>query len=590
MRIWPVILDWKPGYMHSRALLAAPLGFKTVLEHLAAALAAITENPPIVITSDASGNDYETWLREACPGAEVVRRPAMFVSALAKSELSDALLYVDPRWTTMNASQLARLVREHMAEPRVSHHLVAFERAITGTKERVCFDESGGVRGIQRHYEPTTWPFIAGVAATLVPCSCGLAADGVMPRSILELRHLLFDRGVPARDVPLTGNILDLGDERGFLAANEQLVLQAVAENGAPGRTQSPILVGRDHVIHPTARVMGPVVVHGGACIEADATIIGPTVVAKGGRVGAGAVVAHAVIGPACSIGATTVVCDRAWFRSGDHAFGDTEYPPVSYSDRLARVAMDLQPSGDVAPEILSVRRAMYRPVKRAMDILGALVGLALLCPVFVIVAAAIWLESRGPVFYGDNREGRDGRRFQCWKFRTMYTGAHLAQRTLKGLDHTDGPHFKIDRDPRVTRTGRFVRALNLDEIPQLVNVLTGDMSLVGPRPSPFRENQVCVPWRTARLSVRPGITGFWQLCRHNRAAGDFHQWIEYDLLYVQHLTLMLDLKILAGTLLTLGGKISHIPASWLVTPPAVAPEVPFMTRPTEQHETEQVA
>ena len=90
-------------------------------------------------------------------------------------------------------------------------------------------------------------------------------------------------------------------------------------------------------------------------------------------------------------------------------------------------------------------------------------------------------------------------------------------------------------------------------------------MSLVGPRPSPFRENQVCVPWRSARLSVRPGITGFWQVCRHNRAAGDFHQWIEYDLLYVQHLSLGLDLKILAATFMTLGGKVAHVPASWLV-------------------------
>jgi lipopolysaccharide/colanic/teichoic acid biosynthesis glycosyltransferase len=90
-------------------------------------------------------------------------------------------------------------------------------------------------------------------------------------------------------------------------------------------------------------------------------------------------------------------------------------------------------------------------------------------------------------------------------------------------------------------------------------------MSLVGPRPSPFRENQVCVPWREARLSVRPGITGFWQVCRHDRASGDFHQWIEYDLLYVQNLSLALDLKILAATVLTLGGKAQHVPASWLV-------------------------
>jgi lipopolysaccharide/colanic/teichoic acid biosynthesis glycosyltransferase len=146
-----------------------------------------------------------------------------------------------------------------------------------------------------------------------------------------------------------------------------------------------------------------------------------------------------------------------------------------------------------------------------------------------------------------------------------MCTGAHLAQRDLTVLDHTDGPHFKVDRDPRVTRVGRFLRATNLDEIPQLLNVLLGQMSLVGPRPSPFRENQICVPWREARLSVRPGVTGLWQVCRHDRSAGDFHQWIEYDLLYVQHLSCWLDLKILAATIFTLGGKAAHVPAPWLV-------------------------
>jgi lipopolysaccharide/colanic/teichoic acid biosynthesis glycosyltransferase len=211
--------------------------------------------------------------------------------------------------------------------------------------------------------------------------------------------------------------------------------------------------------------------------------------------------------------------------------------------------------------------------------VIVALIGLTLTSPLMLIIMAAIRLESRGPIFYGDKREGMRGRGFSCWKFRTMFTGAHLAQMQLKALDQTDGPHFKMDRDPRVTRVGRLLRALNVDEIPQLFNVLTGEMSLVGPRPSPFRENQVCVPWRSARLSVRPGITGFWQVCRHNRSAGDFHQWIEYDLLYIQHLSFVLDLKILAATFLTLGGKVAHIPAAWLVGKSAAA-EDPIIVEP----------
>jgi lipopolysaccharide/colanic/teichoic acid biosynthesis glycosyltransferase len=129
-----------------------------------------------------------------------------------------------------------------------------------------------------------------------------------------------------------------------------------------------------------------------------------------------------------------------------------------------------------------------------------------------------------------------------------------------------DGPQFKVDRDPRRTRVGRLLHATNLDEIPQLWNVLVGQMSLVGPRPSPFRENQVCVPWREGRLSVRPGITGLWQVCRHDRHKGDFHQWIYYDLLYVRNMSPWLDMKIIAVTFLSLA-RGGAIPLSWLLPP-----------------------
>jgi lipopolysaccharide/colanic/teichoic acid biosynthesis glycosyltransferase len=222
--------------------------------------------------------------------------------------------------------------------------------------------------------------------------------------------------------------------------------------------------------------------------------------------------------------------------------------------------ALDLHPE---AP-----RPRLYPAVKRAIDVAAAAAGLVLMAPLVLLIAVLIKLESKGSVHFGHPREGRGGRPFRCWKFRTMVHGADVLQHRLAQLNQLDGPQFKVGQDPRRTRVGRLLAPTNLDELPQLWNVLSGEMSLVGPRPSPFRENQVCVPWREARLSVRPGITGLWQICRHDRDKGDFHQWIYYDLLYVRNLSLWLDIKILALTFVSLA-RGGYVPLTWLLPPEA---------------------
>jgi lipopolysaccharide/colanic/teichoic acid biosynthesis glycosyltransferase len=204
--------------------------------------------------------------------------------------------------------------------------------------------------------------------------------------------------------------------------------------------------------------------------------------------------------------------------------------------------------------------------LQRAAEMALSLVALLILFPLLVLIALLVKLDSRGPIFFNHPREGRFGGTFRCWKFRTMQADADVAQLELAEANQVDGPQFKIHHDPRVTRLGHWLRRLNLDEIPQLFNVLRGEMSLVGPRPSPFRENQLCIPWREARLSVRPGITGLWQICRNNRSSGDFHQWIYYDLLYVRHMSWWLDLKILLATVVSLGGHFP-VPLSRLLPP-----------------------
>ncbi len=193
-----------------------------------------------------------------------------------------------------------------------------------------------------------------------------------------------------------------------------------------------------------------------------------------------------------------------------------------------------------------------YRTAKRALDIAGAGLGLLFHMPLFLVVAALIKLTSRGPVLYGDLRQGLGGREFRCLKFRTMVADAAEKQKELRALNEVDGPQFKISDDPRLTPIGHWLRRYNVDELPQLWNVLKGEMSLVGPRPSPDRENQLCPGWRRTRLSVRPGITGLWQVLRlRNAGTSDFQEWIYYDVEYARHQSLWLDLLILLYTPVT---------------------------------------
>ena len=189
-----------------------------------------------------------------------------------------------------------------------------------------------------------------------------------------------------------------------------------------------------------------------------------------------------------------------------------------------------------------------YRKTKRLFDILGASMGLLLTSPIYPAVAAATAIEDGFPIFYGARRETKGGKEFLCWKFRSMRRNADEIKAKLQAQNQADGPQFFMKEDPRLTRVGRIIRKYNIDELPQLWNVLRGEMSLVGPRPSPRAENQFCPPWREARLSVTPGITGLWQVKRTRRRGLDFQEWIKFDLEYVKHAGWKTDLWILIET------------------------------------------
>jgi lipopolysaccharide/colanic/teichoic acid biosynthesis glycosyltransferase len=184
---------------------------------------------------------------------------------------------------------------------------------------------------------------------------------------------------------------------------------------------------------------------------------------------------------------------------------------------------------------------------KRTLDIVGALVALVVSAPVLALLAVLIRLESRGPVFYKSVRIGKGGRAFTFYKLRSMVKDADRNRHTVAHMNEADGPVFKIARDPRITRIGRFLRSSSLDEIPQFYNVLVGDMSLVGPRPPIPGEVSQYEPWQLRRLDVRPGITCLWQISGRSRIG--FQEWMRLDLEYIRHQSLGLDLKILLRTI-----------------------------------------
>lgn len=198
--------------------------------------------------------------------------------------------------------------------------------------------------------------------------------------------------------------------------------------------------------------------------------------------------------------------------------------------------------------------RQTYLLLKRAMDIIGATTGLIVLMIVFIVIALLIkWEDPKGSIFFSQKRIGKNGKEFNMYKFRSMVSDAE--ERLVELLEHneTTGAMFKMKNDPRVTRIGRFIRKTSIDELPQLINVLKGDMSLVGPRPPLVREVNEYTEYQMQRLLVTPGCTGLWQVS--GRSNVGFEEMVELDLTYITTRSLTADIKIILRTIFMLFGS-----------------------------------
>ena len=204
-----------------------------------------------------------------------------------------------------------------------------------------------------------------------------------------------------------------------------------------------------------------------------------------------------------------------------------------------------------------SMEFSLYEVIKRLIDVVCSFLGVLVLSPLFIIIAIIIKTTSKGPVFFSQKRVGKNGKEFYMYKFRSMVVNAEELKEKLAAQNEMSGPMFKMKDDPRVTRVGKFIRKTSIDELPQLWNVLKGDMSLVGPRPSLPKEVAQFEEWMYRRLEVKPGLTCYWQVSGRNNI--DFEDWMKLDIKYVDERSTWIDIKLIFKTVGVLfGDKNAH--------------------------------
>lgn len=298
------------------------------------------------------------------------------------------------------------------------------------------------------------------------------------------------------------------------------------------------VFVGEGVVISPSASLIGPMVIGKGVYIGERCQIVGPAVIGDNVKIEADSLIRESIILSGSEVPEKSSIEYMIWSKEGE-----------TYSVRRNGHLQNNKPNGHTGNgSILPKPKVTFFSVlKRLIDISLSSIGLILLWPIFLLVSIAIRLDSPGPIFYTQRRCGLSGSEFGMIKFRTMVSNAEKLQQELWKQKDVDGPVFKMKYDPRITRVGRFLRRTSLDELPQLWNVFKGEMSLIGPRPLIMDEMRFNPRWRDIRLTVKPGITGLWQI--NGRGENSFHEWIEHDITYVMNQRISMDLKILFATI-----------------------------------------
>ncbi len=459
-----------------------------------------------------------------------------------------------PSWVSISQGTYIDQVNEAsvtslLSQTQASVVCLGIDERLVGHREQIRYTRDGSIVGFRRHYEDSvlaippfeTWPHRLYIRSDCVKHFASL------PSSFEAFSEICRAHDLQVRSYAMAGLSYDLNTAQGQLELvrlinrnddHVQAILKAVPgyqclDQGPSSPRMRPRVVGKAWVSRTSE-------------VSSDAVLISPVVVSDKVRIEAKVLLESTIVKANVHVRKRTIVSQRVFDGNLTACHPDVQDESFWHSPST-------QSRFRQWPEW-----AYINTFKRVVDIAFASIVLVLFLPIFPAIALAIKMNSPGPIFYRARRQGLYGEEFDCLKFRTMKVGSDQLQDKLRTINEVGGPQFKMADDPRISTVGHFLRETYLDEIPQFVNVLKGEMSVVGPRPSPKSENTQCPRWRDARLSVRPGITGLWQLLRTREPLRDFQEWIHYDIDYVKRVSARVDMWICWKTFLQMLGKFAE--------------------------------
>jgi lipopolysaccharide/colanic/teichoic acid biosynthesis glycosyltransferase len=423
---------------------------------------------------------------------------------------------------------------------------IAVKPELLAYREKIRLINQQNIVGFRRIYtdsaepaaEPADWPHHIFIKANAWK---KLLGDCRLPLCFSDFLQKCRENSIKVHHLNVGGTVLDLEEESSLLGlckswGNWQT--ECLVKKSSAGFYEN---ARKSFSLPEDIQIFGRVSIGENVTIGREVVIAGPTIIGDNVKIANGTVINSSIISSGLTVPPNSHLAGRLFFNSS------------CLNKKLSKDTTTVEFTRSLDTGCRKTRRNPFRVwrkfsylqfSKRFVDIIGATAVIILFAPIVPFIAIVLKLNSPGPLFYKARRQGLHGKEFHCLKFRTMIVGADAMQDKLRVINQMDGPQFKIDNDPRVSSVGKFLRDTFIDEIPQFWNVLIGQMSIVGPRPSPEKENTLCPLWRDARLSVKPGVTGLWQVCRTRQPSLDFQEWIHYDIKYVRNASFKLDLWI----------------------------------------------